>query len=140
MKQETMTQEEAALAWGQMKDVQIQLVNKSWLSIPKPGQNAIPKAGWVLGANVFHDSNNAGPFRLAPEPKLRPFTIEEWKNKVGSVVVDKGNGNTVLICTVYLCGKVRPSNYTPFTPEEMMEAFIFADGSPCGVVLPVTGR
>jgi hypothetical protein len=128
-----MTAQEAALAWAQGKKVETRVKHSAdfcWLPIADPGDNATRD---TCLASVFNEPSYE--FRLAPEPKLRPLTIEEWKGHLGAGVVYKANGDLSTIGGVSP-GRELVSVYANqgFSPEEMLENFTFISGSPCGAM------
>jgi len=126
-----LTLEEAALAWAHGKRVEAARINDiGWLPVDPIGESRNEHWGpMVFGSKGYR-------FRLAPEPpakKFRAFTGKEWEAQVGRPVVYRETGATVAVGKVLPSGLVVPIDYTPFTPEEMLIAFTFRDGSPCGV-------
>lgn len=70
-------------------------------------------------------------YRIKPEPKLRPYTREEWERVDKVRDKDTGVVSSVLSvtdCTVYVYGLYG------FGFHDAMERFEHLDGSPCGVM------
>jgi hypothetical protein len=126
-----LTAQEAALAWAQGKKVEAaQLHLEDWLPIDAIGESESNQRSPAVFCFSTH-----WRFRLAPEPKLRPLTIEEWKVRLCAGVIYKANGDLSTIGGVSP-GRELVSVYANqgFSPEEMLERFTFLDGSPCGVM------
>jgi hypothetical protein len=123
-----MTAQEAALAWAQGKKVEADYNDGIWALVSPPGSK--PDVN-IYSPDVF--CHPAYTFRLAPEPRLRPLTIEEWKGRVGSVVKLKATAHVVIVVGAD-AQHVLPAMFQGYTPSEMLERWTFADGSPCGVM------
>ena len=126
-----MTAQEAALAWAHGKKVEaVRIGRNDWAEIAPPGEE--PKTDRCSSA-IFALPGRR--FRLAPEPVMRPLTIEEWKGYLGAGVIYKANGDLSTVLGVSP-GRELVSVYANqgFSPEEMLENFTFLDGSPCGVM------
>jgi len=125
-----VTAQEAALAWAQGKKVEADYSDGIRMQVSPPGGK--PNATTCNPAVFCH---HGYAFRLAPEPKLRPLTIEEWKGHLGAGVVYKANGDLSTVLGVSP-GREIVSVYVDkcFSREEMLERFTFLDGSPCGVM------
>jgi len=102
---------------------------------------------WANGAqiqfknsfNEWRDLKNNAPswepslkYRIKPEPpapKYRPFTYEEAKTQLlGKTVISKTGEQMNIVSSV-------TTSYTMGTTyENMLEQFMFLDGTPCGVL------
>lgn len=82
-------------------------------------------------------------YRIKPEPKYRPFKDAEecWtemkKHQPFGWVRNKFNHNGVIATIIFLDSRKEFKIYTDFnhgnTSEDMINSFIFADGTPFGV-------
>jgi hypothetical protein len=74
---------------------------------------------------------NSFIYRIAPEPKLVPFTHEDAEQLIGKAIKDRGD-TVILLIT----GIVMQSIYLSMSGErdylELMENYTFLDGTPCG--------
>ena len=86
-------------------------------------------AGWTDKTIVRLDADSR--YRVKPEPKLRPYTREEWE-KVDKVK-NKSQGSTHTVLVVY-DGIVHIAGFVTYTFHQAMEIFTHLDGSPCGVL------
>ncbi len=75
--------------------------------------------------------NTEADYRIKPEPKLRPYTREEWE-KVDKVK-NKSQGSTHTVLIVYDT-LVHISGFVTYRFDQAMEVFTNLDGSPCGVL------
>jgi hypothetical protein len=124
-----MTAHEAALAWAHGKKVESAEPHlENWLPVDAVGECENDQRS----PSIFCFSSHWRS-RLAPEPVMRPLTIEEWKGRVGSVVKLKAAGDVVVVAGVD-AEYVMPALFAGYTPSEMLERWTFADGSPCGVM------
>jgi hypothetical protein len=73
------------------------------------------------------DSENL-EYRIKLKPKFVPFTFED--NLVGKVIVRKRFSSREMI-TVQTSSDVR-NDSMPISYKELLELYVFSDGSPCG--------
>ena len=98
---------------------------------------------WIEIEDVcdFHSSST---FRIKPEPKYSPFkdADECWqemlKHQPFGWIRNKFNTGGVIATIVFLDSRKGFKIYTDFgqanTPEDMMNSFVFADGTPFGIL------
>ena len=103
------------------------------------GSNAVSlnKEEWELLKPYMDRWANTGRFDDPPKP--RPFTCDELTKIIGRVV-KKGSGHAGMITGIeygashHINVSVYVGGIGTLSPERLLEAFTFLDGSPCGVV------
>jgi hypothetical protein len=130
----TLTVQEAALAWAQGKNVEAMRKSlEHWLPIHRPGESGFINS---FMASVFNDAEYE--FRLAPEPKLRPWQIEDVP--IGAITKSKACGGEVLmIIGADTLGVLMPYYPKGISFRDMLDHRLHSiDGGktwhPCGVL------
>ena len=91
--------------------------------------------GWsTMNGDEFVILNNNYDYRIKTEPKLVPFTFEDNKEFKDKWVKSKSGKALQRIVQVGLDSVLLVYGSNPFryTYEELLEKYVFEDGSPCG--------
>lgn len=73
-------------------------------------------------------------YRIALDPKLRPYNDEELADLVGEKLVRKESLGDPMLVQYKLADEVRLSGRPSYAAEHLLRYFQHLDGSPCGVV------
>lgn len=100
-------------ASGRTKEVEYQPYSKKWILTKDP---------------VWNEETE---YRFKPETKYVPFTFEDAEFLIGKAI--KSKDNTVYDIITYINNTTRVNTgYGPRSFDELLESFVFLDGTPCG--------
>lgn len=114
---------------------------KAWMD-GKTLQYSDGPPGWVDANPSLRDEDmldiveNSQYCRVKPEPKLRPFTAEEWRERLGMAIFHKSRPSIAVVAGVEEYPDIRVMRYSPdhLHASDLASEFAFYDGSPCGVL------
>ena len=87
---------------------------------------------WYIGSceTDFNFNQPVERYRIKPEPKLVPFNFSDKKKLIGTVIVNKGNEEPMIITRVLYDRIMSGTLQVIF--ENLLKYYTFDDGSPCG--------
>ena len=76
----------------------------------------------------------AKQYRVKPEPKYRPFTLDELRAYIGAIVKGKNHVTHRMVIGVTKTGAYIGGADRVKTCQQLFDDYEFVDGLPCGVV------